>query len=188
MQQQQRKQEVGLPPGVFSADTLCVPSEPNQTVAALVAGIEASLASGGSRRVLVSCAFIDGYLVGDPASTVLDACCACELVLESELASRSAASPIASSPIVACADGGGGGSCGGLAANISCHRCRSKKSMCFVCPSNAKHKFCESCLRRHFGLGELSSACPMCTGTCGCTKCRSKTEITFFDDDCGSNQ
>eukprot|EP00727_Mastigamoeba_balamuthi_P007383 m51a1_g3265 hypothetical protein (259) ;mRNA; f:200954-201916 len=50
----------------------------------------------------------------------------------------------------------------------------SQKGFCYLCPTNPKHKYCRSCLEKHFGLKELTTSCPLCKRACNCTKCTAK--------------
>ncbi|KAH3765700.1 hypothetical protein Pelo_2435 [Pelomyxa schiedti] len=61
------------------------------------------------------------------------------------------------------------------APNTSCHRCKTRKPQCLVCPINEKHKFCVVCLERHHNTLVIpNTGCPLCTQACTCAMCRKK--------------
>ncbi|KAH3732804.1 hypothetical protein Pelo_16362 [Pelomyxa schiedti] len=61
------------------------------------------------------------------------------------------------------------------AQNTSCHRCKTRKPQCLVCPMNEKHKFCVVCLERHHNTLVIpNTGCPLCTQSCTCAMCRKK--------------
>ncbi|KAH3762358.1 hypothetical protein Pelo_5800 [Pelomyxa schiedti] len=62
-----------------------------------------------------------------------------------------------------------------VAPNTSCHRCKTRKPQCLVCPQNDKHKFCLVCLERHHNTVTIpATGCPLCTQSCTCAMCRKK--------------
>lgn len=62
-----------------------------------------------------------------------------------------------------------------IVLNTSCHRCKTRKPQCMVCPLNEKHKFCVVCLERHHNMVVIPpSGCPLCTQSCTCAMCRKK--------------
>ncbi|KAH3732924.1 hypothetical protein Pelo_16246 [Pelomyxa schiedti] len=60
-------------------------------------------------------------------------------------------------------------------SNMSCHRCKTRRPKCMVCPKNEKHKFCYACMERHHSTTRIPDVgCPVCTRTCTCAQCRKK--------------
>eukprot|EP00727_Mastigamoeba_balamuthi_P002647 m51a1_g1238 hypothetical protein (258) ;mRNA; f:550553-551619 len=64
----------------------------------------------------------------------------------------------------------------GYVHNQSCHRCKTRKPSCRLCPLVERHKFCTMCLERHHG-GDREfgpAGCPVCTKQCTCAQCTRK--------------
>lgn len=69
-----------------------------------------------------------------------------------------------------------------------CHHCKKRRPRCAVCPKNKRHRFCSSCIAKHFGMDyeELIeespaviwklSGCPKCQGKCPCAQCTKTKE------------
>ena len=59
--------------------------------------------------------------------------------------------------------------------DISCHRCKVRKSLCQVCPNAKTHRFCTNCLVTHWGSKKLEKiGCPLCNRNCNCAACQHK--------------
>ncbi|KAL6075759.1 hypothetical protein QOT17_003455 [Balamuthia mandrillaris] len=67
----------------------------------------------------------------------------------------------------------------------TCHPCKTKREEWVGCPLVPSHRFCSSCIERHFGidyrncsghqpLPQWRNGCPACTFLCPCAMCRRK--------------
>eukprot|EP01105_Mastigella_eilhardi_P005842 TRINITY_DN17544_c0_g1_i1.p3 TRINITY_DN17544_c0_g1~~TRINITY_DN17544_c0_g1_i1.p3 ORF type:complete len:264 (+),score=98.32 TRINITY_DN17544_c0_g1_i1:237-1028(+) len=60
-----------------------------------------------------------------------------------------------------------------IARDISCHRCKTRRPLCVVCPLNRNHRVCIGCLQRHHNTNTIQAeGCPICQHTCTCPQCR----------------
>ena len=50
----------------------------------------------------------------------------------------------------------------------SCHSCKTRREMYFICPTNRYHKFCERCFRKY----TIDIVCPICYNLCECASCK----------------
>lgn len=50
----------------------------------------------------------------------------------------------------------------------SCHRCKTRRGIVFVCRGDPRHKLCEKCAS-HLRSG---GRCPICVRVCDCAQCR----------------
>jgi len=72
----------------------------------------------------------------------------------------------------------------GEAFNQHCHHCKKRRPKCAICPFNKTHRYCSSCVQRHFdinydqlaedSMSYWSGGCPKCDGTCPCAVCRNQ--------------
>jgi hypothetical protein len=70
----------------------------------------------------------------------------------------------------------------GEVINQHCHHCKKRRPRCAVCPFNKTHRYCYSCVLRHFDLDfdtltenplkYWGKGCPRCVGICPCAVCR----------------
>jgi len=76
----------------------------------------------------------------------------------------------------------------GEVLNQHCHHCKKRRPKCAICPYNKTHRYCSSCVKRHFNLDYdqlaedptsfWSSGCPKCDGTCPCAVCRNQNHVS----------
>ncbi|ELP85270.1 hypothetical protein EIN_084620 [Entamoeba invadens IP1] len=57
--------------------------------------------------------------------------------------------------------------------NVSCHRCKTRRSECYKCTKNSRHKFCENCILKYMSLETFAQdGCPVCRNQCQCASCK----------------
>ncbi|BFU22194.1 hypothetical protein EHI8A_109360 [Entamoeba histolytica HM-1:IMSS-B] len=50
----------------------------------------------------------------------------------------------------------------------SCHCCKTRKEIYFICEKNKYHRICERCMRKFSGV----VVCPICNNICTCATCK----------------
>ena len=50
----------------------------------------------------------------------------------------------------------------------SCHSCKTRREMYFICQTNRYHKFCERCFKKY----SMNHLCPICHHLCECAGCK----------------
>lgn len=84
--------------------------------------------------------------------------------------------------------------------NMSCHRCKNRKTLCHLCTQSVFHRvcfivffshphspislcmrtcvswmalqICEVCMQNYYHISTLAHDCPLCNKTCRCPSCR----------------
>eukprot|EP00727_Mastigamoeba_balamuthi_P014802 m51a1_g9948 hypothetical protein (183) ;mRNA; f:20152-20856 len=152
--------EVTIPGGLLPVGSVSVPppqgSSAGETVGDFITSVEVALiphAPPGTRVVVARAEMLDDaerqpprrqpVSPDTPLSALLD--CGDDVEYELVLAGcratrREDEAQRAQSPVVD-DDSAPQMLADGTMKNISCHRCRAKKSVCYVCPENPKHKY-----------------------------------------------
>ena len=89
--------------------------------------------------------------------------------------------------------------------NMSCHRCKNRKTLCHLCTQSVFHRvcnltlfpphespstititfffflillivqICEMCMQNYYHINTLAHDCPLCNKTCRCPSCRPRS-------------
>ncbi|ELP94725.1 hypothetical protein EIN_340630 [Entamoeba invadens IP1] len=60
------------------------------------------------------------------------------------------------------------------ATKVSCHKCRQKRDIVYLCPKNEKHRFCPRCVNGEALKIMEKDGCPVCQNTCQCCLCKKR--------------
>ena len=65
--------------------------------------------------------------------------------------------------------------------NVSCHKCRQRRTWVYACPNNEKHRFCARCLLPEMLEAMETRGCPLCLHTCPCCICAKRECVSHLE-------